>query len=69
MSGGSFNYVCFKVEESSILDALDDLRDMERYLRAGNKVIAADEVYAYILTVEALQHHLFTAGRRIADLL
>lgn len=69
MSGGSFNYVCFKVEESEILSALPDLRDLENYLRVMGKHDAADEVLIFIREVETHQRRLAVIGRRISPIL
>lgn len=69
MSGGSFDYVCFKVEDSEVFSALTDLRRVEDYLRAINKQDAADEVLIYIREVETHQRRLAVIGKRIAPLL
>ena len=45
MSGGSFEYVCFKLDdEDQIFSSLKELRNMESYLRARGKQEAADEI-------------------------
>lgn len=69
MSGGSFDYVCFKVEENQVLSALPDLRDLETYLRAIEKHAAADEVLIFIKEVETHQRRLAVIGARISPLL
>lgn len=69
MSGGSFNYVCYKVEDDEILLALPDLRDLETYLRTINKHDAADEVLIFIREVETHQRRLAVIGTRIKSLL
>lgn len=69
MSGGSFDYVCFKVEENQVLSALPDLRDLETYLRAIEKHAAADEVLIFIKEVETHQRRLAVIGARIKSLL
>lgn len=69
MSGGSFNYACFKVEENEVFSALPDLRDLETYLRTMGKHDAADEVLLYIREVETHQRRLAILGKRIAPLL
>jgi len=69
MSGGSFNYVCFKLEdESQIFAALDDLRDMESYLRQRGKHEAADEIQSAILKLETAQRRALRIGKHIFDL-
>lgn len=69
MSGGSFNYACFKVEDSGIFGALSDVRDIEAYLRAQGKHDAADEVLLFIKEVETHQRRLAVIGGRIAPVL
>lgn len=69
MSGGSFDYVCFKVVDSQVLSALDDVRRIEEYLRTYGKHDAADEVLKYIKEVETHQRRLEVIGERIAPLL
>lgn len=70
MSGGSFNYACFKVSDSSeIFQALGDVRDIEAYLRAHGKHDAADEVLHFIGELETHQRRLNVIGDRIAPLL
>jgi hypothetical protein len=69
MSGGSFNYACFKVDSEEVFQALPDLRDMETYLRQIEKHDSADEVLLYIREVETHQRRLMKIGERIAPLL
>lgn len=69
MSGGSFNYACFKVGESDVFQGLGDVRDIENYLRAYGKHDAADEVLKFINEVETHQRRLAVIGERIAPLL
>lgn len=69
MSGGSFDYVCFKVVDSQVLSALEDVRAIENYLRTYGKHDAADEVLRYIKEVETHQRRLEVIGERIAPLL
>lgn len=69
MSGGSFDYVCFKLEdETQIFSALDDLRNMESYLRARDKQAAADEIMSAILKLETAQRRALCIGKHIYDL-
>lgn len=67
MSGGSFNYVCFKLEDNPF-EALNDLREMESYLRARNQQLAADEIQRYVLQIETAQHRLEVLGKYYLDL-
>jgi hypothetical protein len=69
MSGGSFNYACFKVEDSEIFKALEDVRGIEVYLRTYGQHDAADEVLRFINEVETHQRRLAVIGERIAPLL
>ena len=69
MSGGAFNYVCYKVEDEQILTALSDVCDVENYLRGIGKHDAADEVLAFIKEVETHQRRLAVIGKRISPLL
>lgn len=69
MSGGSFNYACFKVEDSEIFQAMNDVRDIENYLRKYGKHDAADEILRFINEVETHQRRLAVMGERIAPLL
>lgn len=69
MSGGSFNYVCFKLDnESEIFKALPDLHDMESYLRNTGKQEAADEILSAILKLETAQRRALMIGKHIKDL-
>lgn len=69
MSGGSFDYVCYKVEDERILTALSDVRNVETYLRSISKHDAADEVLLFIKEVETHQRRLAVIGKRISFLL
>lgn len=69
MSGGSFNYACFKVEDSDIFSGMGDYRDIENYLRDIGKHDAADEVLVFIKEVETHQRRLAVIGKRIAPVL
>lgn len=69
MSGGSFNYACFKVEDSYVFQGMEDVRNIESYLRALEKHDAADEVLLFIKEVETHQRRLAKIGQRIAPLL
>lgn len=69
MSGGSFNYVCFKVEGSEILTVTDDVRAVENFLRVYGKHDAADEVLRFLNEVETHQRRLAVIGERISPLL
>jgi hypothetical protein len=70
MSGGHYNYACFKTDEpSEALSALEDFKEMERDLRQIGKHDAADEVYDYVLELETCQRHLRRRGKRIYELL
>lgn len=69
MSGGSFNYVCYKLSDDlRIFSALDDLRDMEDYLRALGKIDAADELGKAVKQLENLQQQVLRVGMNIYDL-
>lgn len=69
MSGGSFNYACFKVQSSDVFEGVDDFKAIERWLRENNRHLAADEVYKFILEVETARHRLDVIGARIAGIL
>lgn len=69
MSGGSFNYVEFKIGDSEIFQALDDLRAMESYLRGLGKHDAADELYNFILNIESCKRYLGRQGERLIPLI
>ena len=69
MSGGSFDYVCFKVEDNHVFDAIPNLRDLENYLRRIDQHDAADEVLLYLAELETHQRRLMVLGHRIAPLL
>ena len=69
MSGGSFNYACFKVAGSEIFQAMEDVRGIEDYLRRYEKHDAADEVLRFIKEVETHQRRLAVIGERIAPIL
>lgn len=63
MSGGSFDYACFKLNDDyAVLSALPSLREMERWLRSEGKHEAADELLRSILRLETIQHHLSVLG-------
>jgi hypothetical protein len=69
MSGGSFNYACFKVGDSEIFKALGDIKGIERYLRSIGKQEAADEVFRFVLECEVAQRRLNIMGDKISELL
>lgn len=69
MSGGSFNYACYKVDDDEIFRAMADVRDIESYLRTIGKHDAADEVLVFIKEVETHQRRLAVIGNRISPLL
>lgn len=69
MSGGSFNYACFKVVDEEVFNALEDVKDIERTLRDMSRHDEADEVYLFILLVETCRRRMAAAGQRISPLL
>jgi hypothetical protein len=69
MSGGSFNNVYSKADDSDILTALPDLRELENYLRGIGKHDAADEVLLFIREIETHMRRIAVMGRRIKPLL
>ena len=69
MSGGSFEYACFAVEEWSSFSKLDQVREIENYLRSNGEHEAADEVYQFILFIETVQRRLDVQTKRIKDIL
>ena len=70
MSGGSFDYVCFKVEDpDKILSLSDTLDDVESFLRRNKKHDAADEVLNLRLTLETHARIVLKLGKRMAPLL
>lgn len=69
MSGGSFEYVCFKLDdEDQIFSSLKELRNMESYLRARGKQEAADEIQQAIFKLETCQRRALNIGKHIHDL-
>ncbi len=70
MSGGSFNYLCYK-DPSEMLSSssMDDLRRMEEYLRENGKGDAADELYKYRLTLDTMYRRLTILHTRLEPLL
>ncbi len=69
MSGGSFEYVCFKLEdETEIFNALPQLEEMVTYLHTYGKHEAADEIHRAKLQLETLQHRALVVGKYIQDL-
>lgn len=69
MSGGSFNYACWKASGSEVFVGLADYKAIEQWLRGNNKHNAADEVFAFILLIETCQRRLHVAGDRLELLL
>lgn len=69
MSGGRFNYACFKVEDEGVFEALPDVHMIENYLRGLDKHDAADEVLRFLNEAETHQRRLVVIGERIAGLL
>lgn len=70
MSGGSFNYACFKAEDTSrIFEGMEDYRAIEAYLRQRGRHDAADEVMKFVLVCETAQRRLLVQGKRIAEIL
>ena len=69
MSGGSFEYVCFKLEdENEIFKSLPQLERMVSYLHDRGKHEAADEIHKIKLQLETLQHRALVVGGYIKDL-
>lgn len=70
MSGGSFNYVCFKLNGSSsdVAQSLPDLRDMEQYLRSMGKHEAADEILRGMVRLETAMRRLAVVGEHLYEL-
>jgi hypothetical protein len=71
LSGGSFEYVCFDVEEAGRAlsgNAREQLNRMEQYLREIQKHDAADELLLYIRELETHSRRIEVIGKRIAPL-
>jgi hypothetical protein len=70
MSGGSFNYVCFKLDGdgSDVAQSLPDLRDMEQCLRDLGKHEAANEILRGIIKIETAINRLTVVGSHLAPL-
>lgn len=70
MSGGSFNYACFKVTDTrEVFSAMDDIEHIEKYLRSINRHSAADEVFRYYQDLKTISRHLAIMGERLEPLL
>lgn len=69
MSGSSFNYVCYKVEEWGYLPEADQIEAIEKFLRENGKHDAADEVYKFQLYAETVQRRMRIQSERIATIL
>jgi hypothetical protein len=65
MSGGSFDYVCFKLTDGRVVQALPMLREMEIYLRAMRKHEAADELLLGIMRIETASRRLDVVGKHL----
>lgn len=70
MSGGSFDYVCFKLDSNGteVISTLPTLADMERRLRAYGKHEAADELLRNMLKIESMKHRLNVIGKHLYNL-
>lgn len=69
MSGGSFDYLCFKMDSASkLLDALHTIREMESYLREIDRHDAADEFARLALDLETHKRRIEVMGKRLYDL-
>ena len=68
MSGGSFNYFCFK-RGGEQLDNLADLKAIEEYCREQGQHLAADELFRYLLFLETMKHRMDAYQDRMQDLL
>ena len=70
MSGGSFDYVCFAVEdESKVLNSMEQLKDVEEFLRSKGKYDAADEILNFRLTLETHCRIIMKLGKRYSPIL
>ena len=69
MSGGSFNYVAFKVRDDNPFEALNDLKNMEQWLREKGKHDAADEILKLILAIETAERRINVMANRIYNIL
>lgn len=48
MSGGCFNYACYKAVDDDVLEGLNDYRDIQAYLIRIGRTEAAEEVKTFI---------------------
>lgn len=70
MSGGSFNYLCFKVTDASdVFRYTDEVEHMVKYLKNIGKHDAAREVLKYQLFLSAMQSRIEAYGEWIEPLL
>ncbi len=69
MSGGSFNYVAFKVQDDNPFEATHDLKAMEQWLREKGKHDAADEILKLILMIETAERRISVMVKRIYPIL
>lgn len=72
MSGGSFNYLCYKVtdlQSNTLYSLLYEAKQMEARLRETCKHDAADEIQAYCLSLETAIRRLETQGKYLSDLM
>lgn len=69
MSGGAFDYACFKAVDTEAFTHLEQFKEMERYLRGMQKHDAADEVLSFILTLETAIRRVERHGKHVYNLL
>lgn len=68
MSGGSFDYLCFKLEDDVGYEQLQGLHKMEEYLRGRGKHELADEFLRIILLAESHARRLQVTFQHLSSI-
>lgn len=69
MSGGSFEYVCYKAQDDTVFQATEQLQEMATYLRQVNKPDIASEIEAFTNYILEMKEAAIKRGMQISDLL
>ena len=65
MSGGSFDYFCFKDEAGEMIQCVGRVEDLANFLRENGKHDAADEVEKFVLDIKMFKRMMELRHKRL----
>ena len=69
MSGGSFQYLCYKEEADEIIRFKNEIKNMANYMREDGKLDASDEMEKLYLDVEMFARMIELRAKRLSDVM